>query len=75
MRKPSSTISSSTSIDPVCGMTVDPAVATRASFQGEVYFFCADACRAAFEGEPETFLQAGPKPASSCCGGHSCSVR
>lgn len=48
------------SIDPVCGMAVDPATAKhRFSYKGQDYFFCSARCRARFEAEPEKFL--GPK--------------
>jgi uncharacterized membrane protein YraQ (UPF0718 family)/YHS domain-containing protein len=45
--------------DPVCGMTVDPATATeRVEHAGRTYYFCSAGCRAAFEKEPERYLQA-----------------
>jgi YHS domain-containing protein/uncharacterized membrane protein YraQ (UPF0718 family) len=44
--------------DPVCGMTVDPTTATqRAEFRGQTYHFCSPGCRAAFEQEPERYLE------------------
>ena len=48
-------------IDPVCGMTVDPATAKHHfSYKGQNYFFCSARCRERFEAEPEKFL--APKP-------------
>jgi len=47
-------------IDPVCGMTVDPATAQhRADYKGETYYFCAPGCRTKFVGNPEKYL--GPR--------------
>ncbi|MGZ3411596.1 MAG: YHS domain-containing protein, partial [Xanthobacteraceae bacterium] len=44
-------------IDPVCGMTVDPATAKhRADYQGQTYFFCSAACREKFIATPEKYL-------------------
>lgn len=52
-----------TAIDPVCGMTVDPATALSATKDGQVSHFCSEHCRQAFRtGE------AIEEPAS-CCGG------
>ncbi|WP_424631600.1 heavy metal translocating P-type ATPase [Bradyrhizobium sp. SYSU BS000235] len=49
-------------LDPVCGMTVDPATAKhRFAYKGQDYFFCSGRCRERFEAEPEKFLQ--PKSA------------
>ena len=47
-------------IDPVCGMTVDPATTTlRADYKGETYYFCNPGCRTKFVGNPEKYL--GPR--------------
>lgn len=44
-------------IDPVCGMTVDPATAKhRFAYKGQDYFFCSAGCRTKFEANPEKFL-------------------
>ena len=49
-------------IDPVCGMTVDPATAAGSTtYKGTTYYFCAKSCLAKFEGNPDAFL--APKPA------------
>jgi len=58
-----------TTLDPVCGMTVDPAAAAgHFDYQGTTYHFCSKHCLHAFSQEPEKFLAA--KAAPSCCGGH-----
>jgi uncharacterized membrane protein YraQ (UPF0718 family)/YHS domain-containing protein len=53
--------------DPVCGMTVDPATTTeRIERGGQTYYFCSSGCRAAFQKEPERYLEA----AASAAGHH-----
>jgi Cu+-exporting ATPase len=47
-----------TAIDPVCGMTVDPATAKhRFEYKGEDHFFCSGRCHERFAAEPEKFLK------------------
>src|SRR6187401_3504659 len=50
-------------IDPVCGMTVDPAKARGGSFEhaGTTYYFCSPGCRTKFEADPGGWLKRGPK--------------
>src|ERR1041384_671231 len=50
-----------TELDPVCGMTVDPAKAA-GSFEhaGRTYYFCSLGCREKFTADPEKYLS--PKP-------------
>ena len=44
-------------IDPVCGMSVDPATARhKAEHDGETFYFCSPGCRAKFVAEPARFL-------------------
>ena len=44
-------------IDPVCGMSVDQNTKVKpADYMGQTYFFCAEACRKAFETEPQKYL-------------------
>lgn len=45
-------------IDPVCKMEVeeDDAVAS-SEYQGNVYYFCSDACREAFERSPAEYAR------------------
>jgi xanthine dehydrogenase accessory factor len=46
-----------TSIDPVCGMTVDArAEALQLDHDGQTYYFCCAGCRSAFEKDPAGFL-------------------
>jgi Cu+-exporting ATPase len=56
-----------TVIDPVCGMTVDPATtAHHADHAGRAYHFCSVGCRTKFVADPERYLQpakAAPKAA------------
>ena len=47
-----------TQIDPVCGMTVDPAKAAATVEQnGTRYFFCSQGCATKFRAEPQKYLQ------------------
>src|SRR5580765_469038 len=47
----------STAKDPVCGMTVDPAATPhRHVHRGETYFFCSGGCRTRFAADPEKYL-------------------
>ena len=55
-------------LDPVCGMTVDPATAKhRAEHGGKSYYFCGAGCREKFEKDPEKYLapksEKAPEPA------------
>jgi len=53
------------SIDPVCGMTVDPAKAAgHVDYKGTTYHFCSQHCVHAFKADPEKFL-AGKAPAAA----------
>ena len=50
-------VSGSGVIDPVCGMTVDPATAAAAAdHEGVTYSFCAMGCQKAFLGDPAQFV-------------------
>ncbi len=53
-------------IDPVCGMTVDPAKAA-GSFKhaGQLYSFCSRGCLAKFEADPEGYLTKGTGPVAA----------
>ncbi len=45
-------------VDPVCGMTVDPATAkARADYKSATYYFCCAGCRTKFIANPEKYLQ------------------
>ncbi len=53
-----------TVIDPVCGMSVDPATAKhRHIHQGHEYFFCSAGCRTKFIADPQKYLS--PKPTAA----------
>ncbi|HEV2948016.1 MAG TPA: heavy metal translocating P-type ATPase [Gemmataceae bacterium] len=49
---------SSAAIDPVCGMTVDPAAARggSAEHEGKTYYFCCNSCRERFRADPKRYL-------------------
>jgi Cu+-exporting ATPase len=50
-------------LDPVCGMTVDPAHARgRAQHQGETYYFCSPGCMHKFVSDPGKYLSASYTP-------------
>ena len=45
--------------DPVCGMEIDPATAAGSSeYEGVTYYFCAEACKTAFDAEPSKYVGA-----------------
>ena len=49
--------------DPVCGMKLDSSSATaRTTYQSEEVYFCSDACRGAFEAEPDRFIPERHEP-------------
>jgi Cu+-exporting ATPase len=51
-------------LDPVCGMTVDPAKTPHhAEHEGREFHFCGAGCRAKFEADPQKYLS-GEKPAA-----------
>ena len=46
-------------VDPVCGMAVDPSTSTiRHDHAGTTYHFCCDGCRTKFRADPERYLRA-----------------
>ncbi|MGI9362400.1 MAG: YHS domain-containing protein, partial [Parasphingorhabdus sp.] len=48
-------------IDPVCGMTVDPAkTAHHSEYQGAEYHFCSAGCKTKFSADPERYLSGEP---------------
>src|SRR5688572_11188907 len=56
-------------IDPVCGMTVDPASAAgHVDFQGKTYHFCSRHCLQAFSAEPGKFLAGKARPEAAPAG-------
>lgn len=61
-------------IDPVCGMTVQPATAAGSyEYRGKTYYFCATRCLERFRSDPAYYLlppeQRAPKPVSVPAGG------
>ena len=53
-----------TTIDPVCGMTVNPATAKHSHVHGDAtYYFCSAGCREKFAADPDKWLTRGEKPA------------
>src|SRR5688572_24837961 len=45
-------------VDPVCGMTIDPADAVgHADFEGHTYYFCSDNCLERFRANPRQFVE------------------
>jgi len=50
-------------LDPVCGMTVDPATARfQYEYQGQTHYFCAAGCRERFRQQPQRYLKRDDKP-------------
>jgi len=50
-------------LDPVCGMSIDPASAAGSSqYRGETIYFCSLHCKAMFEANPAAYAAASPKP-------------
>jgi YHS domain-containing protein len=50
-----------TVIDPVCGMKVNPnKTDIMTAYQGQDYYFCAEACRREFEAKPKRYQE--PRP-------------
>ncbi len=54
-------------IDPICGMTVDPATALHAEHDGKIFYFCGEHCRAKFLAAPADAKREG-KSGGCCCG-------
>src|SRR5688572_5644698 len=51
-------------VDPVCGMTIDPADAVgHVDHHGQTYYFCNESCLERFQADPESFLGGTPAPA------------
>src|SRR3546814_6317391 len=52
-----------TVIDPVCGMSVDPASTPHIATHGGVHhYFCSAGCLAKFEADPERYISDAPRP-------------
>ncbi len=46
-------------VDPVCGMSVKASEAKTAVHEGQVYYFCSQACRDKFEASPDKYAKPG----------------
>jgi Cu+-exporting ATPase len=50
-------------LDPVCGMTVDPATSKhRFDTRGETFHFCSAGCRTKFAADPKSYLEKDSRP-------------
>ncbi|HEY3293931.1 MAG TPA: YHS domain-containing protein [bacterium] len=50
-------------LDPVCGMEVDPLSAMyTATYKDETYYFCSASCKEKFQANPESFAGGGTFP-------------
>ncbi len=57
MMQPAPVVTGPVSIDPVCGMTVQPATAAGSyEYQGKTYYFCATSCLTKFRTDPIHYL-------------------
>ena len=66
MQTPVSTPANRDVVDPVCGMTIDPADAVgHVDYQGHTYFFCAVGCLQRFKADPARYVQPQPDPQAS----------
>ncbi|MGE0883762.1 MAG: heavy metal translocating P-type ATPase [Blastocatellales bacterium] len=55
-------VQTETHIDPVCGMTVNPATAAgKHEHKGKTYYFCSEHCLHKFSADPEAVLHPKPK--------------
>jgi Cu+-exporting ATPase len=53
-------------LDPVCGMTVDPArAAGQVDHEGTTYYFCSKGCVAKFKADPKKYLSGTREPMSA----------
>jgi len=59
-------------LDPVCGMTVDPArAAGHVDHEGTTYHFCSKGCVAKFSADPKTYLEGPPSHAAHASAGQA----
>src|SRR6476659_6601676 len=60
MPTPVSTPTSKDVVDPVCGMTIDPADAVgHVDYDGRTYYFCAESCLERFTAKPARYVTTG----------------
>ncbi len=56
-------------VDPVCGMTVDPETSShRSEHDGQTYYFCCGGCQTKFEADPESYLTPAAPTVDPVCG-------
>jgi Cu+-exporting ATPase len=56
-------------VDPVCGMTIDPADAVgQVRHRGQTYYFCNRSCVERFQADPDSFLNPEPRDAEVSSG-------
>jgi len=61
INNPGANLATASRIDPVCGMSVKPARKNLvARYDGQSYWFCAEACLSAFESNPRKYLRHKP---------------
>jgi P-type Cu+ transporter len=66
--KPVMSTSTSTTVDPICGMTVDSESALQESYRGNRYYFCSKHCVEKFSSNPEQYVgKQTAEPSHSCC--------
>jgi Cu+-exporting ATPase len=66
MQTPVSTPAPKEVVDPVCGMSIDPADAVgHVDYQGHTYFFCAESCLQRFKADPARYVESGQPPVES----------
>jgi Cu+-exporting ATPase len=57
MMQPALAVTGAAAVDPVCGMTVQPATAAGSyEYQGKTYYFCATSCLTKFRTDPNHYL-------------------
>ncbi len=62
-------------VDPVCGMTVDPAHAAGSSRLGDqTFYFCAASCKQKFDANPGAYIDGGPESKPAAAGSTSAPV-
>jgi P-type Cu+ transporter len=54
-------------IDPVCGMKVDPKTALKSAYKGQEHFFCSASCKGKFEKNPETYVSEQSAAETEAC--------
>jgi Cu+-exporting ATPase len=71
--QPAAAVQAEAQIDPVCGMTVNPATAAGSyERQGKQYYFCSTDCLNKFRDNPEAVLNPTPKPPAPAAVEYTC---